>query len=579
MRSGIPIAKCSRTGWLRHDLIFLLLLPVIAVPLFGICLVNQDSYLDPWLYTGYGRMLGLLVDIGGWTYYSVRFPVIGMISLFSSVFSEPLGYILLRYFVYGIVAIPLYNLVAKSFSRSVALVAVVTLVTTPLLARIILWDLPPFIATPAALAGICLWLTPTSHRSMHAIAAGFMFATAINSHVFVATGIAAFLGVQFIIDCCAARSMRFVADLAWASLGGGICMAIGVIYYSLAVHPVGLRTFVEPTVANIMSGLDYHQQHQESASTIFAREFPSYVPFVVTAINGLVLGRTVFSTGVAARIFWFSAAYCGFYLFFHFVAGRNILGYHFYAGFLFPVIILQIPIIIHELGQSSRAAVGLTVTISFIIFLVLIPVLNGWLSIVGNYFLFLQDNSISVGIIAALIVVATGFTVAAVRVESFKPAAAVALSLFLQIALFSHYAYARTFSAKRAPYEFAVYMAAVDLIQLLRQYDAAGHRVRIWYPRGDVSMFSISFVNLGSTLQPPYGVNETGMPSIGDYERKRLELSDSGYVLLLARTEETIDAGLAALRSTGSKFEQVIRTELGPCEDFRIKAVFVSLQH
>jgi hypothetical protein len=557
----------------------LLLLPLIAVPLFGICLVNQDSYLDPWLYTGYGRMLKLLVDIGGWHYYSVRFPVIGMISLFWSVFSEPLGYILLRYFVYVVVAIPLYNLIAKSFSRSAALVAVVTLVTTPLLARIILWDLPPFIATPAALAGICLWLTPTSRRSMHAIAAGFMFAAAINSHLFVATGIAAFLGVQFIIDCCAARSMRFAADLAWACLGGGICMAIGVIYYSLAVHPVGLRTFVEPTVAIMMSGLDYHQQHQESASAIFAREFPSYVPFVVTAINGFVLGRTVFSTGVAARIFWFSAAYCGFYLFFHFVAGRNILGYHFYAGFLFPVIALQIPIIIQGLSQSSRAAIGWSVPISFIAFLVLIPLLNSWVPTIDYYFRFLQQNSIGVVVVASLIGLVTVVTVAAARVGSFKPGAAVALSLFLQIALFSHYAYASTFSAKRAPYEFAVYMAGVDLIELLRQYDAIGHRVRIWYPRGEGSMFSMSFVNLGSTLQPPYGVNETGMPSIGDYERKTLELSDSGYVLLLARTERTVDAGLAALRSTDARFEQVVRTELGSCDEFRIKAVLVSLQH
>ena len=77
---------------LRRDWLFILLAPIAAVPLFGICLINQDRYVDPWLYTGYSRMLKPLVDIYGWRYYGIRFPVATRPKYSSSV-SFPSSYV------------------------------------------------------------------------------------------------------------------------------------------------------------------------------------------------------------------------------------------------------------------------------------------------------------------------------------------------------------------------------------------------------------------------------------------------------------------------------------------------------
>jgi hypothetical protein len=143
-----------------YDWVFIALAPFVAVPLFGICLINQNGALDPWLYTGYGRLLKSLVDIHGWTYYSIRFPVISLISFFSTVFKEPVDFIILRYLVYILVALVLYRFNTKIFGKSAGLAAVVVLFATPQFGRVILWDQSSFIAIPAALIAMCLWLTP-----------------------------------------------------------------------------------------------------------------------------------------------------------------------------------------------------------------------------------------------------------------------------------------------------------------------------------------------------------------------------------------------------------------------------------
>ena len=152
------------------------------------------------------------------------------------------------------------------------------------------------------------------------------------------------------------------------------------------------------------------------------------------------------------------------------------------------------------------------------------------------------------------------------------------LALLLQFTTFTDQSFATIFS-KNSRHEFALYMASLDLIRILRTYDVPGHRVLIWYPRGERSLFSLSFLNLGNTLHPPFAVAQTGPPVIGDYERKRLNEPASAYVLLMARTDEKIDEGLAALRTAGTTLQEKVRMELGTDPAFRVKAILVALRH
>jgi hypothetical protein len=91
-------------------------------------------------------------------------------------------------------------------------------------------------------------------------------------------------------------------------------------------------------------------------------------------------------------------------------------------------------------------------------------------------------------------------------------------------------------------------------------------------------MWSLSFVIIGSTVQPPYEVYETGMPSIGDAERQVLSAPDTAYVLLAAPSDDTIEAGMAALKSAGFPFKLEAKTVFGTGQ-FQEKAVLVSLKH
>lgn len=68
------------------------------------------------------------------------------------------------------------------------------------------------------------------------------------------------------------------------------------------------------------------------------------------------------------------------------------------------------------------------------------------------------------------------------------------------------------------------------------------------------------------------------MPSIGDFERAKLAAGDTAYVLLIAHTGDSIEAGMNALRSAGFPFEVKIKTVLGPDPAFQEKAVLVALR-
>jgi hypothetical protein len=570
----------ARQNWVRHDWIFILFAPIAAVPLFGICLINQDRYLDPWFYTAYARMLKPMIDVNGWTYFSIRFPVIGMISLFSHLFGDLTGYIVLRYVIFVLVAISLYNLFFKAFSHPAAIAAVATLLASPLFARIILWDLPPFMAIPTALSGICIWLTPTTHQRLFRAVAGFLFAAAVNSHGFVATTIVCFMLVEFLMDWRASRLSRFAADLVWATFGGIACTAAGIIYYSLVVGPVGLWTFINPMLGAVNIGLAYHSQAQEAASAILRREFPTYLPFVLTAMNGIVLGKNVLSAAIPARIFWFSAIYCAFFLFFHIVAGQNLFGFFFYGSFLFPTVVLQTPVILYTLSRSSRPGFNWAIAAIFTVSLAGIALIHHFVPATLNPLLGSLENTVfgaAVITVLAICLLASGIVVRFATMV-IAPLAAALLALLLEIAPLAHSEYRQVFSSKTFRREAAVYLAAIDLIRLVRAYDARSHRIRLWYPRGEVSMYSLSAVLSMSTLQPPHGVYDTGLPVIGERERKVLADADSAYVLLIAGTDEMIEAGLNALQAAGIAFEQKIQTELGADPTFRIKASLVLLQ-
>ena len=97
------------------------------------------------------------------------------------------------------------------------------------------------------------------------------------------------------------------------------------------------------------------------------------------------------------------------------------------------------------------------------------------------------------------------------------------------------------------------------------------------YPRNEVALFSISYVALGATLQEPFSFRETGMPDMGPHERQSLKRPDVASLLLLAPTEDQINAGLSALRAAGIEYDPVVEWRRVGDNVYDIETAYVKL--
>ena len=103
-------------------------------------LFNNLAYRDPWFYSGYGWTLGHHVEIFGWFYYGVRFPVTLPIAWTTNLFGPVVGYVVLRYLILVVTGGVLYACFRRFSSRAVACTAVVLLAMSSFYLRMVLWD-------------------------------------------------------------------------------------------------------------------------------------------------------------------------------------------------------------------------------------------------------------------------------------------------------------------------------------------------------------------------------------------------------------------------------------------------------
>ena len=99
-----------------------------------------------------------------------------------------------------------------------------------------------------------------------------------------------------------------------------------------------------------------------------------------------------------------------------------------------------------------------------------------------------------------------------------------------------------------------VFLVAVQYSHLWEKYADATHRPFLWfqYTPGDYDISSISFMTLGDTLQDKD--KPSGMPEINAYELDRLGDVGRGYIFLMAKDQESIARGRAALQDAGLEF-------------------------
>ena len=526
---------------------FITLLPVVAVWLFNISIIDQESFVDPAFYTGYGQSFERMWQVFGLNYYAARFPVIFLNTTTQKLVPGFAGYAVAHYICFLAAAIPLYFLARRHYGRTIAAAAVAFLVLNPVFPRIVSWDLTTSLSIPAGLSGIALWLLADRPWGISVFAAGFMFAVALNSHVFTATAIGVFLATELLFSVCRRGGIAdFLVKSVTATAGAITCVLLGLWFYHLTVGPVTLAELWEVTATAVRDGRQYAETHYVPLADYYATNYEIYVPLVMVAGAAVLNRRRLFTDTLDARVTWFAVLYLCAYVVAVFVLRMNVVQYFWYFGHLTIAVYLVIPVALRQVSDRAggHAILWFTVTLAIMSLIV-----GAAFQTVNSMSLKAAGNGL-VGLavlgLGTLAVVLLGL-----RHRIGVAAGAVLCAIVVQTSYLSrtHLSiYNRAENASERP----TFEIMRDYHRLLGRYDKPETRVRTWYQTSNVRLLSVASSNLLFTLQNPW--SGTGMPDIGLAERRILIQERTRYVLLLADDAEQVAAGLRALAEANVPF-------------------------
>ena len=562
-------ATALRARTLALEGLYLVGLPIVAVFVLGMSVIDQHGFVDPEFYTGYGQSFETMWEMFGLTYYAARFPIMFVNTTSQWLWPGLGGYSLLRLLVLLLCGIPLYALARRHYGRPVAMASYAFLMLNPLLPRILCWDLTTFLSIPAGFAGITLWHLSSRAWSPSVLAAGFLFGVSVNSHIFTGTAIAVFLVVELVF--AARRGERrswFAARVATLASGGLLCLLLGLMFYAVTVGPVTPLELWRITMFATAAGRQYAVTNYVAIADYYATNYEIYVPLLTTAAALVLYRGRLLSDTLEARIIWFATTYLTAYIVAVFILRMNIVQYFWYFGHLTIAVYLSLPVILARLVERAGRHVATWFVAALAVVAVgLVSSADLWRSIIVAA----QGN----GMIVVLLAAAMLITVISLHVRRPRmlACATIALAFLLQVPFLSA-THASVFDFRENVLEAPLFETITSYRALLNRYDRKGERVRTWYSYSN-TMGSIASSNLLFTLQPPWG--QGGMPVVAETEKANLLDPSTRYVLLLDPQSERIDQGLGALRATGLPFTILERHTWGH-DPLTVRAALVRLE-
>jgi hypothetical protein len=519
---------------------FVALLPIIAVWLLNVSIIDQESYADPAFYTGYGQSFERMWQVFGLTYYAARFPVMFLNTTTQQLVPGFGGYAVAHYIGFLAAAIPFYLLARQHFGRTVAAASYAFLLLNPLFPRVLSWDLTTSLSIPAGLSGIALWLLARRPWGISAFGAGFMFAVALNSHIFTGTAIGVFLATEFLFSLFRRRGvLAYIVQTLTATAGAVTCVLLGLWFYQATVGKVTPAELWEVTARAVGDGRVYAETHYVSLADYYAINYEIYVPLLTIGAAIVLNRKRVLRDTIDARISWFAVAYLCAYVVAVFVLRMNIVQYFWYFGHLTIAVYLTVPVVLRRIADhaGSGAILWFTGTLALISLTVSVA--------------FRSVHQISVGAVgngpvafAILTLGALALALLSLRHRRALSAGAVLCAVVVQASYLSRThlsVYDRAENAAERP----LFEIIREYHRLLNRYDKPDTRVRTWYRTSNARLLSVASSNLLFTVQSPW--DGPGLPHVGLAERRILIQEQTRYVLLMADDAERIDAGLHAL--------------------------------
>jgi hypothetical protein len=544
-----------------HDLFFILVAPVAAWWMLDINLFPQAGSVDPWFYTGVGQIFNSLVDVYGWPYYLVRFPITFVNRLCCRNAYPDVGYILLRYLLVVGAGGSLYSMALKKMGRPAAMIGYLYLFCNPLFLRVIAWDLTPFLSVPAALAGAAIWLHSEKEAMWRYPLAGGLFCISVNSHIFTSTAIACFLMAAIIAHLLSKRPIR---DLAVALLGMLVGFAavgaLGWWYYYELVGPIDPLLFWKVNRAVLAAGSDYALTHARPFWTWAAQETYFYVPYLWIAA-ALILRRGLVEKKTYWTILLASILYGAFYLLYRFMLGRFVIEAHYYFGHIWAVCYLLVPLVAAQAAQQTN----LSYWIVLVFMLISLPA--DWLVGMhnrGQIEWLTRAWGVYGAVAVALLAAVAG--IACLRLfKSHRGVAIASLGLFcatLQFLSILPHASREVYGIPPQAHRRDLYMVGIQHAKLWATYARKEQIPLLWYQSApdDLDISSVVFTTFGDALHNKW--QHGGMPNIGEYERQRLAEPGKCYLFLLAKNPDDIQQGKKALAAAGLESTTLEQTVL-----------------
>jgi hypothetical protein len=484
-----------------------LLAPLVGVLLLEAPLINQLTFLDPWLYSGYGWTLSHHVAIFGWPYYADRFTVILPIAVSTGLLGPVPAYLILRYLLMAGCGALLYKAVRRFGSVPVAVAAVYLLMLNPFFVRLMLWDYTPFVTLPCTIAGVALWyLGSTRARAFWtAGGAGICMGGVIFANPFMGLVLPALLGVEAIAAIRGGRRdlITFVLRVCAMVAGALLVLVVGYLGYRAYLGSFSLKLLFQGTIDLIRSSSQTAATYRVSPSVFLRTQPHLYAPLLVCVGTVMILGRGLLSTTPRARMAQFAIAYTLAFWVYRLAFNSDVVELWFYYNMTAVTGAFAMPAILDEVGRRRGRISWLVVAGVAVV-----------ATAVTDFVIRSRDqfalNSLHTHtVVLVLVLVACCIAAALAAVLRQNAARLIAVAAFCAIVATIALApdlnnTTGAFSGVGTTAEIEGYRAGYDITQLVAKYDRPSSRVLLWDDLQGLG--DAGWVNLGGhidTYTPP----------------------------------------------------------------------------
>jgi hypothetical protein len=536
---------------------------VVGAPLLGLLclrapLINALAYRDPWFYSGYGWALEHHVEIFGWFYYTVRFPVVLPIAWSTAVLGPVLGYLALRCVLLVGVDWLMYACIRRFSSPAVAIASILLLNLNPFYLRLILWDYTSFIALPCSIAGAALWLMATRER---AFAPLFVSGALLGAAVF-ANALSGVIVAPLLLVEALAAGRRGLPGIGWAAarvasamLGVAVVFLLGYLGYRTALGSYSPRDLIDPTLHFLRSTDQAVAPLQRPPSEWLVQEARIWAPVLLCLATLLVLGREVFRDDLRARFAQFAVAYTATLWLYRFTATSAVIETWWAYSMTAATMAFALPVVLDALGRrTADRSLQRALVASAVIAVALTDLLvrNATSAALRLY----QEMSYRGGVI--VIVVMAGI-VAAITMRFLRDARGRTLGVSAFFATFAvlSLAPARYIGINKTgefgpdgKAELASYRAAYDMTRLLKQDDQPTARALIWSTMfGEANIVWTNLPHQGGGVQD--AEHPLPLTTLGPVGTSAVSYPATKSIIALSEAAVDMQAAIRTLRRSG----------------------------